>query len=118
MTFGSGSGWWNDISLKLNCVLAGRPVRLCFYRLFAFLDLTAVRRGGLMHWGRGCVIDTQVTLQALCICGLNRCSAGRSDALRAWVCHRHAGDLRHYICSVVCCKNRVCRLAFASCCGW
>ena len=49
MTFGSGSGWWNDISVKLNCVLAGRPVRLCFYRLFAFLDLTAFRRGGLMH---------------------------------------------------------------------
>lgn len=86
MTFGSGSGWWNDISVKLNCVLAGRPVRLF--------------------------------LQALCIFGLHRFSAGRSDALRAWVCHRHAGDLRHYICSVVCCKNRVCRLAFASCCGW
>ena len=49
MTFGSGSGWWNDISVKLNCVLAGRSVCLCFYRLFAFLDLTAFRRGGLMH---------------------------------------------------------------------
>ena len=66
MTFGSGSGWWNDSSVKLNCVLAGRSVCLCFYRLFAFLDLTAF-------------------------------SAGRSDALRAWACHRHAGDLRHYI---------------------
>ena len=21
------------------------------------------------------------------------------------MCHRHAGDLRHYICSVVCCKK-------------
>ena len=61
MTFGSGSGWWNDICVELNCVLAGRSVCLCFYRLFAFLDLTAFRRGGLMHWGRGRVIDTQAT---------------------------------------------------------
>ena len=49
MTFGSGSGCFNDSSVKLNCVLAGWPVRLRFYGLFAFLDLTAFRRGGLMH---------------------------------------------------------------------
>ena len=89
-------------------------MRLCFYRLFAFLDLTAVRRGrsdALRAWV--CHRHAGDSIQALCICGLNRCSAGRSDALRAWVCHRHAGDLRHYIV-----KNRVCRLAFASCCEW
>ena len=61
MTFGSGSGWWNDISVKLNC-------------------------------GFGRAACAFVFLQALCIFGLNRCLAGRSDALRAWVCYRHAGD--------------------------
>ena len=63
----------------------------------------------LLFGGAVCV---SVLLQALCIFGLNCLSAGRSDALRASTFHRHEGDLRHYICSVVCCKNRVCRLAF------
>ena len=61
MTFGSGFGWCNDICVELNCFLAGRSVCLCCYRLFAFLDLTAFRRGGLMHGGCGHFIDTKAT---------------------------------------------------------
>ena len=45
---------------------------------FAFLDSTAVWRGGLMH-----VVCVCVELQAFCIFGLNCLLAGRSDALRA-----------------------------------
>ena len=45
---------------------------------FAFLDLTAFGRGGLMY-----VVCVWVELQAFCIFGLNCLLAGRSDALRA-----------------------------------
>ena len=49
---------------------------------FAFLDSTAVWRGGLMHVVCVCVCVC-VELQAFCIFGLNCLLAGRSDALRA-----------------------------------
>ena len=45
---------------------------------FAFLDSTAVWRGGLMY-----VVCVCVELQAFCILGLNCLLVGRSDALRA-----------------------------------
>ena len=71
MTFGSGFRWCNDMSLWHQCkdciswaqLLFGGAVcvSVLLYRLFAFLDLTAFRRGGLMHWGRRHFIDTKAT---------------------------------------------------------
>ena len=99
MTFGSGFVWcdmWNTY--------------ICIHRLFASLDLTAFWRGGLMHVV--CLCACVDRGPALCIFGLNCLLAGRSYALRALTFHRHKVDFGHYICSVVCWKYRVCRLAF------